>query len=130
MTGMTPRKTRDSIQNEADNGLSNMQGTIAMARTGKINSATSQFFINLVDNGFLNHSGKTRRGWGYCVFGEVVEGMEVVDRIAAVPTGVVDNMRDVPKTPVIIERASRIETGEPEAAAQAADESPAEAKGE
>jgi cyclophilin family peptidyl-prolyl cis-trans isomerase len=132
--GYTPemerKDTLDPIQNEADNGLKNKRGTIAMARTGNPHSATAQFFINLVDNGFLDHTAKSGRGWGYCVFGQVVEGMEVVDRIAAVPTGVVDNMKDVPKTPVIIERASRIETGEPEEAPQAADESPAEAKGE
>ena len=119
--GFTPemqrKETRDPIQNEADNGLKNQRGTIAMARTGNPHSATAQFFINLVDNGFLDHTGKSGRGWGYSVFGRVVEGMEVVDRIAAVPTGVVNRMKDVPKTPVIIERASRIETGESETAA-------------
>ncbi len=119
--GFTPemqrKETRDPIQNEADNGLKNQRGTIAMARTGNPHSATAQFFVNLVDNGFLDHTGKSGRGWGYCVFGQVVEGMEVVDRIAEVPTGVVNRMKDVPKTPVIIERASRIETGEPETAA-------------
>jgi cyclophilin family peptidyl-prolyl cis-trans isomerase len=129
--GFTPemqrKETRDPIQNEADNGLKNRRGTIAMARTGDPDSATAQFFINLVDNGFLNHSGKSRRGWGYCVFGEVVEGMEVVDRIAETPTGIVKGMKDVPKTPVLIERASRIETGEPKPAAQAPAESPAQA---
>lgn len=111
--GYTPdmqrKEARDPIQNEADNGLKNVRGSVAMARTSNPHSATAQFFINLVDNGFLDHRGKNPRGWGYCVFGQVVEGMDVVDEIAGVPTGVTNRMKDVPKTPVIIERASRIE---------------------
>ena len=105
------KKTRAPIRNEADNGLKNRRGTIAMARTGNPHSATAQFFINLVDNRSLNHSGKTPRGWGYTVFGEVVEGMDTVDRIAGVATGSQrlngQPARNVPKEPVVIETARR-----------------------
>ena len=79
------REAGDSIQNEATNGLKNLRGTIAMARTGQPHSAQAQFFINVVDNKFLDHTGKTSRGWGYAVFGRVVEGMDVVDRIKDLP---------------------------------------------
>ncbi len=108
------KQARAPIRNEADNGLENRRGTIAMARTGNPHSATAQFFINLVDNRSLNHSGKTPRGWGYTVFGEVVEGMDAVDRIAGVATGSQrlngQPARDVPKEPVVIESAQRVET--------------------
>jgi peptidyl-prolyl cis-trans isomerase B (cyclophilin B) len=108
--------TYEPIKNEADNGLKNKRGTIAMARTGDPNSATNQFFINTVDNAFLDHSAKTQRGWGYCVFGEVVEGMDVMDRISQVKTGAGGPFsQDAPKTPVVIEKVSVItETDSPE----------------
>jgi len=99
---MLPRKTRPAIKNEATNGLSNLRGTIAMARTQVIDSATSQFFINLKDNRFLDHRGKTPDKYGYAVFGKVIKGMDVVDRIAKVPTGRKGPFSDVPKKPVII----------------------------
>ncbi|MCD6451807.1 MAG: peptidyl-prolyl cis-trans isomerase [Acidobacteria bacterium] len=99
---MLPRKTRPAIKNEATNGLSNLRGTIAMARTQVIDSATSQFFINLKDNKFLDHRGKTPDKYGYAVFGKVIKGMDVVDRIAKVPTGRKGPFSDVPKKPVII----------------------------
>ena len=112
--GLQQKKTRAPIRNEADNGLENRRGTIAMARTGNPHSATAQFFINLVDNRNLNHSGKTPRGWGYTVFGEVVEGMDTVDRIAAVATGSQrlngQPARNVPREPVLIESARRVES--------------------
>ena len=109
--GFTPeygrRPTRAPIRNEADNGLANDRGTIAMARTSDPHSATAQFFINVVDNDFLNHRAPTSRGWGYAVFGKVVEGMETVDRIAALPTGPRGPFRsDVPQEAVVIVRAS------------------------
>jgi peptidyl-prolyl cis-trans isomerase B (cyclophilin B) len=91
------------IENEADNGLRNDYGTIAMARTNDPHSATSQFFINVKDNDFLNHSGKNMQGWGYAVFGRVTEGAEVLDKIRAVPTGSSRGHQDVPLEPVIIE---------------------------
>lgn len=103
--GLKERKTDAPIDNEADNGLKNKRGTIAMARTNDPHSATAQFFINVVDNSFLNHSSKTSQGWGYCVFGEVVEGMEVVDRIKSVKTTFVRGYQDVPADDVIIESA-------------------------
>jgi peptidyl-prolyl cis-trans isomerase B (cyclophilin B) len=108
--------TYEPIKNEADNGLKDKRGTIAMARTGDPNSATNQFFINTVDNAFLDHSAKTQRGWGYCVFGEVVEGMDVMDRISQVKTGAGGPFsQDAPKTPVVIEKVSVItETDSPE----------------
>jgi peptidyl-prolyl cis-trans isomerase B (cyclophilin B) len=100
------KPTHDPITNEADNGLKNDRGTIAMARTNFPHSATAQFFINVVDNDFLNHRSPTPRGWGYAVFGKVVEGMDVVDNIRRLPTGSGGPFRkDVPKTPVIIEQA-------------------------
>ncbi|MDX1513887.1 MAG: peptidylprolyl isomerase [Gammaproteobacteria bacterium] len=99
------KKTGRPIRNEADNGLENIRGTIAMARTGDPHSATSQFFINVMDNDGLNHTSPTRKGWGYAVFGRVVEGMDVVDEIRRVPTTTRNYLRDVPVTPVLIERA-------------------------
>ena len=103
--GMKERATRAPIENEADNGLKNDRGTIAMARTGDPHSATAQFFINLKDNDFLNFTGRNPQGWGYAVFGEVVEGMDVVDKIAAVPTGNRGPHGDVPLEDVVIEKA-------------------------
>ena len=103
------KSTKDQIENEADNGLENDRGTIAMARTGDPHSATGQFFINLADNGFLNHSSKTQQGWGYAVFGKVTEGMDVVDKMAAIPTGSGGMFpTDVPQQEVIIEKAEVI----------------------
>ena len=87
---------RAPIENEANNGLKNDRGTLAMARTNDPHSATSQFFINLKDNGFLNHSSETMQGWGYAVFGKVVDGMDIVDAIAAVQTGNKGGHQDVP----------------------------------
>jgi len=103
------RDKRSSIQNEADNGLKNNKYTIAMARTMEPHSASAQFFINASDNDFLNHSGKTTQGWGYAVFGEVVEGTDVVDAIEKVATGSKAGHQDVPKEDVIIEKAEIIE---------------------
>ena len=106
---MEKKPTRDPIENEADNGLKNERGTVAMARTGDPHSATAQFFINHKDNAFLNHTGKTPRGWGYAVFGKVTDGMEVVDAIAKVPTGAKGPFpKDVPDTPVVIESIERV----------------------
>jgi peptidyl-prolyl cis-trans isomerase B (cyclophilin B) len=102
---MSQKATRDTIQNEADNGVKNKRGTVAMARRPDPHSATSQFFVNTVDNAFLDHQSKTPQGWGYAVFGEVVEGMDVVDAIAKVKTGRHGSMGDVPTEPVVIERA-------------------------
>jgi cyclophilin family peptidyl-prolyl cis-trans isomerase len=103
------RPTNAPIPNEADNGLKNVRGTIAMARTQDPHSARAQFFINLVDNPHLDHRDRSAQGWGYAVFGRVVTGMEVVDAIANVPTTRVGPLRDVPVEPVVIERAERIE---------------------
>jgi len=106
---MHQKSTREPIQNEADNGLKNMRGTIAMARTNDPNSATAQFFINTVDNGPLDHRSKDVRGWGYAVFGQVVEGMDVVDAIAAVATTRKGPYSDVPAEPVTILHATVVE---------------------
>ena len=103
---MKQKKTVAEIKNEADNGLSNDNYTIAMARTSIPDSASSQFFINVADNDFLNHTAPTASGWGYCVFGKVVEGMDVVDKIKAVKTTSKAGHRDVPVEPVIIEKAT------------------------
>lgn len=103
--GMRQKETRGPVRNEADNGLKNDQYTIAMARTSDPHSATAQFFINVKDNDFLNFSAPTVQGWGYCVFGRVVEGTDVVDAIKAVPTGTRGFHQDVPQEDVIIERA-------------------------
>lgn len=103
---MVQKKTKDAIINEADNGLKNLRGTIAMARTMEPHSATSQFFINTVDNSFLDHTAKNARGWGYCVFGKVVEGMDTVDDITKVKTANKMGHQDVPVVPVIIEKVS------------------------
>ena len=106
---MVNKATHEPIKNEADNGLTNERGTIAMARTADPHSATAQFFINVADNGFLNHRAPTQDGWGYCVFGKVVDGMDVVDRIKAVPTSNAGFHQDVPVDPIIIEK---VEEGE------------------
>ena len=107
--GFTPdmeqKKTNAPILNEADNGLKNTVGTLSMARTPDPNSATSQFFINLDDNAFLDFKSKTQQGWGYAVFAKVVEGMEVVEQMATVPTGQSGMHSDVPTTPIVIEKA-------------------------
>lgn len=100
------RSARPPIRNEAGNGLRNDRGTIAMARTQVVDSATAQFFINVVNNDGLNHADESPGGFGYAVFGRVVEGMEVVDRIRAVPTGRVARFEDVPRTPVAIIKAT------------------------
>ncbi|PPK50138.1 peptidylprolyl isomerase [Marinobacter persicus] len=107
--GMQPRKTREPIQNEADNGLSNKAGTIAMARTMDPHSATAQFFINVEDNGFLDHSAKNAEGWGYCVFGKVVEGMDTVNKIRAARTTMSAGHQDVPQQDIVIEKAEVLE---------------------
>jgi peptidyl-prolyl cis-trans isomerase B (cyclophilin B) len=100
--GMIQKQTLDQIENEADNGLGNDRGTLAMARTNDPHSATAQFFINLKDNDFLNHSGKNPQGWGYCVFAKVTDGMDIVDKIAAVATGNNGGHADVPVDDVVI----------------------------
>ena len=108
--GMKEKKDkRPSIQNEADNGLPNEKYTVAMARTMEPHSASAQFFINVADNSFLNHSGKTAQGWGYAVFGKVVAGQDVVDKIKGVATTSEAGHQDVPKEDVIVEKAEIIE---------------------
>ena len=106
---MNQKPTNDPIKNEADNGLKNQRGTIAMARTNVPDSATSQFFINSVSNDFLNFKSKSAQGWGYAVFGKVVEGLDVVDAISAVKTGTSGRFRDVPAEPVVIKSARRVD---------------------
>ena len=103
--GMKEKKTNEKLENEANNGLTNDLYTVAMARTNDPHSATSQFFINVKDNDFLNHSSPTASGWGYAVFGKVVAGTEVVDAICKVKTGRSGFHDDVPKEDVIIEKA-------------------------
>ena len=104
---MKQKTTKDEIKNEADNGLTNNKYTVAMARTSIPDSASSQFFINIADNDFLNHTAKTSSGWGYCVFGKVIDGMDVVDKIAGVATTSKAGHRDVPAESVTIEKATR-----------------------
>ncbi len=106
---MKQKSTRETIKNEANNGLSNKLGTIAMARTMEPHSASAQFFINVKDNDFLDHSAPTTQGWGYTVFGEVVEGMDVVDAIKSVATTSKGGHQDVPRDDVIIEKAEIVE---------------------
>ncbi len=106
---MREKPTQAPIPNEAFNGLKNKRGTIAMARTMAPHSATSQFFINTVDNPSLDHKSKTQHGWGYCVFGKVVQGMEVVDKIEAMRTGFNAGHQNVPVVPVTIKRALEAE---------------------
>ena len=106
MPGMVEKSTQDPIKNEADNGLQNERGSIAMARTNDPHSATSQFFINLKDNSFLNHTAPDGQGWGYCVFGKVTDGMDVVDAIAGVATGNDSGHGDVPVETITIEKVT------------------------
>ena len=107
--GMHQKNTRSSIKNEANNGLSNKTGTLAMARTMDPHSASAQFFINVSDNNFLDHTAPTTQGWGYAVFGEVVEGMDVVNQIKLVETTTRAGHQDVPREDVIIEKAEVVE---------------------
>ncbi|MFE7593807.1 peptidylprolyl isomerase [Kitasatospora sp. NPDC057512] len=107
--GMKQKKTRAPIRNEADNGLKNVRYSVAMARTGDPHSATAQFFVNVADNDFLDHSGKNPQGWGYAVFGEVVEGQDVVDAIKGVATGSKGGHQDVPKEDVVLVKAEVVE---------------------
>ncbi|MGY0216010.1 peptidylprolyl isomerase [Endozoicomonadaceae bacterium StTr2] len=107
--GMDEKDTDAPIENEADNGLKNEAGTIAMARTMDPHSASAQFFINVADNSFLNHSGKSQQGWGYAVFGKVVEGMDVVEKIKSIQTGNFGFHQDVPTEDVLIESAEVVE---------------------
>ena len=107
-TDMVKKKTQEPIQNEADNGLKNKTGTIAMARTNDPHSATSQFFINTVDNDFLNHKDKNSNNWGYCVFGKVIKGMDTIKAIQSKKTTTRGAYQNVPVTPVIIKKAFQI----------------------
>jgi len=108
-TNMSQKQPREPIENEADNGLKNDHGTIAMARTTDPHSATAQFFINVKDNDFLNHSGKNMQGWGYTVFGKVTSGEDVLDKIRAVATTNRGGQQDVPSEDVIIESVEIVE---------------------
>lgn len=109
-SGMQQKTAGKPIQNEADNGLLNVIGTLAMARTSDPHSASAQFFINVADNSFLNHKSKTSQGWGYAVFGKVTEGMDVVNRIKQCKTGYVAGHQDVPIDEVIINSTTVMET--------------------
>lgn len=106
MSGMRQKPTEATIPNEAGNGLRNVRGSIAMARTSDPHSASSQFFINVVDNDFLNHTAPSPDGWGYCVFGQVAEGMEILDRIKGVATATRAGHQNVPVTDVVIDHAT------------------------
>ncbi len=106
---MSQKKTRACIDNEADNGLKNVKGSVAMARTNDPHSASSQFFINIADNAFLDHSSPTPQGWGYAVFGKVVDGMDVVERMKAVATTSRAGHQDVPADDILIEKAEAID---------------------
>ena len=105
-SGMKEKPTQAPIENEADNGLKNVTGSICMARTNDPHSATSQFFINLKDNQFLDHSEKSPQGWGYAVFGQVTDGMDVVEAIAAVQTGNAGGHQDVPVEDIVVEKVT------------------------
>jgi peptidyl-prolyl cis-trans isomerase B (cyclophilin B) len=107
--GMEQKTTGEAIENEADNGLKNDNGTVAMARTMDPHSATAQFFINVKDNDFLNHTGKNSQGWGYAVFGKITDGMDVIEKIKAVATGSKGGHQDVPLEDVIIESVQVVE---------------------
>jgi peptidyl-prolyl cis-trans isomerase B (cyclophilin B) len=107
-SGMSQKEARAPIQNEAANGLKNDAYTVAMARTSDVHSASAQFFINIADNGFLNHTSPTTEGFGYCVFGKVVEGKDVVDKIKKVETGNKSGHQNVPLDDVIIQKAEEI----------------------
>jgi len=106
--GMKQKPTRATIANEAGNGLRNLKYTVAMARTSEPHSASSQFFINVADNAFLDHKGPSPQGWGYCVFGKVVAGQDIVDKIEAVPTGNSGFHQNVPTSDVVITRAEEV----------------------
>ena len=106
MPGMVQKMTENPVDNEANNGLSNVRGSLAMARTNDPHSATSQFFINHKDNGFLDHTAPTGQGWGYCVFGIVTDGMDVVDAIAGVATANEDGHGDVPTETITIDKVT------------------------
>ncbi len=106
---MVQKQTREPIRNEAANGLKNKRGTLAMARTMVVDSATSQFFINLVDNDFLDYRGPDPRSFGYAVFGHVTEGMDVVDRIAKVKTGFAGPHQNVPQEPIVIKKMQLVQ---------------------
>lgn len=106
--GMKQKPTGESVRNEADNGLKNTAYTIAMARTSDPHSATAQFFINVADNGFLNHTAPNPQGWGYCVFGKVVEGQDIVDKMKSVRTGSSGFHQDVPVEDVVITHAEKV----------------------
>ncbi len=108
-TGFNQKQTRAPIKNEADNGLKNLRGSVAMARTSVPDSATSQFFINYIHNGFLDHAAPTMQGWGYAVFGQVVEGMDVVDKMETVPSGSRNGNENVPTIDIVIQKASVLE---------------------
>jgi cyclophilin family peptidyl-prolyl cis-trans isomerase len=112
---MTEKPTRAPIPNEADNQALNQRGTVAMARTNDPNSATAQFFINLANNGFLNHTGNTPQGWGYAVFGNVVEGMDVVDAITQVQTTTKGQYENVPVQPIVIQKVTVLTNAKPAA---------------
>lgn len=103
LSGMQEKKTKKPIQNEANNGLKNDKGTVAMARTMAPHSATSQFFVNVNDNTFLDFKAENSEGWGYCVFGKVVEGMDIVEKIEGVKTGRAGHHQDVPNEDVVIQ---------------------------
>lgn len=107
--GMSQKTTRSNIKNEASNGLKNNRGTLAMARTNEPHSASSQFFFNVVDNAFLDHSAPNPAGWGYCVFAEVTEGMDVVDAIIGLTTGSAGHHQDVPVEDICIDTATVVE---------------------
>jgi cyclophilin family peptidyl-prolyl cis-trans isomerase len=109
--GLKEKPTGARIMNEADNGLRNLAGTLAMARTSDPHSASAQFFINTVDNAFLDHRGKNPQGWGYAVFGKVTKGMDVVEKIEAVPTGNAGMHQNVPKQDVVIQKIVRLTPG-------------------
>ena len=106
---LNTKSTNEPIQNEANNGLSNQQGTIAMARTNAPHSASAQFFINTTDNLFLDFQKETEQGWGYCVFGKVLDGMDVVLKIEDTPTTIRNGCQDIPEEDIVIEKVSRIE---------------------
>ena len=106
---MSQKETRAPIENEADNGLKNVKGSLSMARTNDPHSASSQFFINVADNAFLDHTSPTPQGWGYAVFGKVVDGMDVVEKIKGVPTGSRSGHQDVPNEDIVIEKAEVID---------------------
>ncbi|MBE0469418.1 MAG: peptidyl-prolyl cis-trans isomerase [Methyloprofundus sp.] len=108
-TSFTQKETHGMIKNEADNGLKNDRGTLAMARTPAPDSATAQFFINYKDNDFLNYSAPTQNGWGYAVFAKVIEGMDIVDEMAKQATGNKNGHQDVPKTDIVIEKAEIVQ---------------------